>query len=58
MKNLFFSFFDTPDTSWRKDALPLAVMPNHLMIQEWVDPEHSGETIHHPWQPTRTLKGL
>src|SRR5205823_1046835 len=31
---------------------------NHLMIQEWVDPNHLGETIDHPWQPTRTLKGV
>jgi len=47
-----------PHTSGAKMLFLSAVMPNHLMIQEWVDPDRLGETINHPWQPTRTLKGV
>lgn len=35
-----------------------AVMPNHLAVQEWVDPEKMSETIDELWQPTRLLKGV
>ena len=34
-----------------------AVMPNHLTVQEWVDPDRICDTIHELWQPTRLLKG-
>ncbi|MDZ8186440.1 MAG: DEAD/DEAH box helicase [Nostoc sp. ChiSLP02] len=35
-----------------------AVMPNHLTVQEWVDPEKINDTISEIWQPTRLLKGV
>src|SRR5579859_6452729 len=47
-----------PETHDAKMIFLSAVMPNHLAIQEWVDPERSCETISHDWQPTRTLKGV
>ena len=47
-----------PATADAKMLFLSAVMPNHLMIQEWVDPERAGETIDTSWQPTRTLKGV
>lgn len=47
-----------PDTKEKKMLFLSAVMPNHLAVQEWVDPERTCETIDHPWQPTRTLKGI
>lgn len=34
-----------------------AVMPNHVAVQEWVDPQHTGESLNELWQPTRLLKG-
>jgi helicase len=47
-----------PTTKNTKMLFLSAVMPNHLAIQEWVDPERTCETISHSWQPTRTLKGV
>lgn len=44
-----------------KDAKMLffsAIMPNHLTVQEWVDPEKLSDTISELWQPTRLLKGV
>jgi hypothetical protein len=35
-----------------------AVMPNHVAVQEWVDPEKTGEPLNELWQPTRLLKGV
>jgi hypothetical protein len=34
-----------------------AVMPNHVSVQEWVDPEKLADTVSELWQPTRLLKG-
>jgi len=47
-----------PRTSDAKMVFLSAAMPNHLTVQEWVDPEKLNETISEPWQPTRTLKGV
>ncbi len=46
-----------PRTTDAKMMFLSAVMPNHLTVQEWVDPDRLGDTISELWQPTRTLKG-
>lgn len=47
-----------PSTRDAKVLFLSAVMPNHLTVQEWVDPERLSQTIDTAWQPTRTLKGV
>lgn len=47
-----------PETHDAKMLFLSAVMPNHLTVQEWVDPDQSCETVSQDWQPTRTLKGV
>jgi superfamily II DNA/RNA helicase len=47
-----------PNTQGAKMLFLSAVMPNHLTVQEWVDPEQSLDTLSQDWQPTRTLKGF
>lgn len=46
-----------PQTSTAKMIFLSAVMPNHVTVQEWVDPTRLSDTISEPWQPTRLLKG-
>lgn len=47
-----------PTTSSAKMLFISAIMPNHLAIRQWVDPEEIGDTINVLWQPTRLLKGV
>ena len=47
-----------PQTNNAKMMFLSAVMPNHLTVQEWVDPEKLSDTISGLWQPTRLLKGV
>lgn len=46
-----------PQTCNSKMMFISAVMPNHLTVQEWVDPEKLSDTVSELWQPTRVLKG-
>lgn len=44
-------------TKAKKMLFISAIMPNHLAIREWLDPDKIGDSISTLWQPTRLLKG-
>jgi len=45
-----------PQTKDAKMMFFSAIMPNHLAVQEWVNPEKLSDTVNELWQPTRLLK--